>query len=140
MSQFKSSLGLAVLKRSQKLPSVRRLPSDSPPTDRPTDHKKLLLTLPLSEVGCPTWDLGSILYTLGQICKNFLQISCFFSFFCRKNTENDQRLGCAAPKSWSNYTTVIISEAQNITGPIFFKTLLTDISANFWSENAITNN
>ena len=30
-------------------------PSDSPPTDGPTSYKKLLLTLPLSEVPRPTW-------------------------------------------------------------------------------------
>ena len=37
--------------------------------------------------------------------KNLLQIS---SFFEKKNAENDyidQRLGCAAPKHWSKYTT-----------------------------------
>ena len=31
------------------------LPSDSPLTDGPTDHKKFLLTLPLSDVRRPTW-------------------------------------------------------------------------------------
>ena len=41
----------AVLKRGKNFrPSVRRPPSDYPPTNRPTDHKKLLLTLPLSDV------------------------------------------------------------------------------------------
>ena len=30
-------------------------PSDSPPTDGPTDHIKLLLTLPLFDVRRPTW-------------------------------------------------------------------------------------
>ena len=32
----------------------------------------------------------------------------FFQLFCTKNAENedfDQRLGCAAPKPWSKYTT-----------------------------------
>ena len=32
---------------------VRRLPSA-----HPSDHKKLLLTLPLSDIRRPTWDLG----------------------------------------------------------------------------------
>ena len=58
-------------KKKYKLPSVRRppsavrqcpLPSDSPPTDGPTDHKKLLLTLPLSDVRPGANTVGSILY------------------------------------------------------------------------------
>ena len=42
-------------------------------------------------------------------CSFLLQICYFFAFFLAKNAENDyfdQRLGCAAPKSWSKYTTV----------------------------------
>ena len=53
-----TSLG-AVLKRSKNFqPSAVRQcpsPSDSPPTDGPSDHNKLLLTLPLSDVRRPTW-------------------------------------------------------------------------------------
>ena len=65
----------AVLKRrktSVRLPSAVRQcpsPSDSPPTDGPSDHKKLLLTLPLSDVRPGANTVGSILYdvyTLGQ--------------------------------------------------------------------------
>ena len=56
----------AVLKKektSVRPPSAVRQcpsPSDSPPTDGPTDHKKLLLTLPLSDIRRPTWGQYSI--------------------------------------------------------------------------------
>ena len=49
----------AVLKRSKifRPSAVRQCPSlsDSPLTDGLSDHKKLLLTLPLSDVRCLTW-------------------------------------------------------------------------------------
>ena len=45
-------------------------------------------------------------------CKILLQICYFFAFFqlfSKKHAENDffdQRLGCAAPKCWSKYSTI----------------------------------
>ena len=51
--------------RCPTMPSAVRLPSDRQ-TDRPTDHKKLILTLPLSDVRRLTW---------GQSYTDFYKVS-----------------------------------------------------------------
>ena len=55
------------------------------------------------------WVKGGLKY-FAQLYSKFATFSpfCIFQLFCTKNAKNnyfDQRLGCAAPKCWSKYTT-----------------------------------
>ena len=57
-----------------------------------------------------------------RFCCKFVTFLRFFSFFA-KNAENyyfDQRLGCAAPKCWSKYTTAILCRAAPAKCKIIF--------------------